>query len=97
VDAETTGDNIGIVVRLTSAAEDGWRLLIDGTPTGALDLPLRPLTMVVRLRRLRGSGLLRGQLLFPESGANVPFQSGAQLEAIVRAWLLDEEMPTAAQ
>jgi len=55
-----------------------------------LDLPLAPLTLVVRVWRSSDSRLLRGQMQIHGSDFWVPIQSHAQLEQLIRTWLLPQ-------
>jgi hypothetical protein len=85
--AESSGEYIALVVRLQANADGDWYVSVDGTTI--LDaLPLRPLSLVVRLWRATNTGILRGNIRLLESDQWVPIQSNAQLEQLVQAWLL---------
>jgi hypothetical protein len=92
VEQESTGDNIGLVIRLQVAADGMWSIQVDGTHTLG-PIPLAPATLVVRLQRLEPGGVLRGTVGLHGSENRAPFQSNRELERLVRAWLsLDESI-----
>ena len=83
------GDQRGAGRRQLRVAADGtWYVDIEGTHT-AIDLPLRPLSLVVRLWRVGHNGLLRGSIRRLDSDQWIPLQSNVRLEELLRAWLMD--------
>ena len=84
---ESVGNYINIVVTLQAANDGKWYIHVDGTNT-AQAIPLVPLTLIVRLWRASETGLLRGTIRLHGSDYSVPVQSNAQLEKLVRVWLL---------
>jgi hypothetical protein len=92
VDADRADDYIALVVRLQTAADGTWHLSVDGT-SGTAAIPLAPVTLVIRLWRGGSSGLLRGRIGLHGSDRWAPFQSNAQLEELVREWLLPGGAP----
>jgi hypothetical protein len=93
VEAVHSGEYISLVVRLQATAEGTWYLHVDGTDRQQ-DLPLKPLTLVIRLWRSSDRRLLRGVVQIDGNDHWVPLQSNAQLEELVRAWLLGGTTPT---
>src|SRR5262245_45511010 len=87
MEPSSTGEYIALVVQLQAAADGTWRLLVDGAD-GMQIFPLLPLTLVIRLWRSSDRRLLRGVLRLGGNDRWAPFQSNAQLEELVRAWLL---------
>ncbi len=92
MDADRADDYIALVVRLQAAADGTWYLSVDGT-SGTTAIPLVPVTLVLRLWRGGSSGLLRGRIGLHGSDRWAPFQSNAQLEELVREWLLPGSAP----
>jgi hypothetical protein len=86
MDTDSSGEYISLVVRLMSAAHGQCQLQIDGAQ-GRQIIPLVPCTLVIRLWRSTDQHLLRGALQLEGNDWWAPFQSNAQLEALVSAWL----------
>ena len=86
MDAEPAGEYIALVVRLQLAADGKWYIHVDGTSQPAA-IPLAPATLVVRLWRSAGTGLLRGTIGLHGSNYWAPIQSNVQLEELTWAWL----------
>jgi hypothetical protein len=86
------GEYIALVVRLQATAEGTWQLHVDGAD-GPRVLPLAPLTLVIRLWRSSDRRLLRGVVRLDGNDRWAPLQSNAQLEELVRAWLLSGTTP----
>lgn len=81
---EAGGDYVALVVRVEPAANGEWYLYVNGTQDARV-MPLRPLTLVIRV--WRRSGAFRGQVQLRGHDTWAPFQSNAQLEELVRHWL----------
>lgn len=96
MEAESSGEYIGLVVQLEADADGHWHISVDGTATIPA-LPLLPLALVVRLWRTTDTGTLRGHIQLAASDQSAPIQSNAQLEQLIRAWLLPGAAPAAAQ
>ena len=90
MEAVTSGEYISLVVRLQATAEGAWYLHVDGAE-GQRDVPLVPVTLVVRLQRASPTGPLRGSIRIHGSDHWAPIQSNGQLEDLIRAWLLSSE------
>jgi hypothetical protein len=84
---ESAGDYIAIVVQLRSTADGSWYVDIEGTHN-AKAIPLTPLTLVVRLRRVNNTEALRGSIRLHGSDQWVPIQSNIRFQELVRAWLV---------
>lgn len=90
--AEPNGDYTTLVVRLHMGADGMWYVSVDGT--NQLDaLPLRPVTLIIRLWQQSGTGIVRGSIRLHDSDQPVPIQTNARLEELVRAWLLPGGAP----
>lgn len=85
--AATPGEYCGLVVRVGPGAGGRWYLDIGGTST-ATAIPLAPATFVVRLWRIAATGEIRGTIRLAGDEHAAPLRSNAELEALVRAWLL---------
>jgi hypothetical protein len=90
------GEYIALVVRLEAAADGRWYLHVDGSD-GVQVFPLTPCTLVIRLWRSSDRRLLRGVLRLDGNDHWAPLQSNAQLEELVRAWLLGDAGATGTQ
>jgi hypothetical protein len=86
VAAEPTGDYTTLVVRLQTGADGTWYVRVDGTDQ--IELPLRPVTLIIRLWQQAGTGIIRGSVRLHDSDQSAPIQSNARLEELLRAWLL---------
>jgi hypothetical protein len=92
VAAEPDGDYTTLVVRLEPGTDGVWYVYVDGTQQ--LDpLPLKPVTLVIRLWQHTGTGLVRGSIRLYGSDQSAPIQSNARLEELVRAWLIPGGQP----
>jgi hypothetical protein len=89
VDSESSSDYIALVVRLQAHADGNWYVSIGGTTTMEA-LPLRPISLVVRLWHSRNTGILRGNIQLSDSDRWAPIQSNDQLKELLRAWLLSD-------
>jgi hypothetical protein len=85
--AATPGEYRGLVVRLGPGADGRWYVDVGGTSTAAA-IPLAPATFVVRLWRIAATGELRGTIRLAGDEHTAPLRSNAELEGLVRAWLL---------
>lgn len=92
---EPTGEYIGLVVRLESAADGTWTIVVDGTHS-PLTLPLVPATLIVRLWRSEETSLLRGSIGLEGSGQWVPLHSNTTLIELLQTWLLNDGHTTKA-
>jgi len=92
MEPSSRGEYIALVVRLQTTAEGTWQLYVDGAD-GQRVLPLAPLTLVIRLWRSSDRRLLRGVVRLDGNDRWAPLQSNAQLEELVRAWLLGGATP----
>jgi hypothetical protein len=86
VAAEPQGDYTTLVVRLQTGADGMWYLSVDGSHQR--ELPLRPVTLIIRLWQPAGTDILRGSVRIHDSDQPVPIQSNTRLEELVQAWLL---------
>jgi len=93
MEPSSSGEYIALVVQLQRTSEGTWQLQVDGAD-GRRVLPLAPLRLIVRLWRSSDRRLLRGVVRLDGNDQWVPLQSNAQLEALVRAWLLGGSTPT---
>jgi hypothetical protein len=96
VDSESSGDYIGLIVRLQVHADGDWYVSIGGTTTMEA-LPLRPISLIVRLWRSRDTGILRGNVQLSGSDRWAPIQSNDQLTELLRAWLSSDGGPSGTQ
>ena len=96
METDSSGNDIGLVVRLRLAADGLWYLSIDGT-TGAQTIPLTPVTLIIRLRRSGASGVLRGSLRLHGGDVVAPIQLGSQIEALLYTWLSQGGAPPGNQ
>jgi hypothetical protein len=87
VAAEPNGDYTTLVVRLHMGADGTWYVSVDGTDPQET-LPLKPVTLIIRLWQQTGTGIVRGSIRLHDSDQSVPIQTNARLEELVRAWLL---------
>jgi hypothetical protein len=92
MESEPTGDYIAIVVQFRTAADGAWYVYVEGTDKVEA-IPLAPLMLVVRLWRANDTHVLRGTIRLHGSDHWAPIQSNAQLEDLVRAWLLSGGNP----
>lgn len=92
---ESTGEYIGLVVRLQADADGAWVLAVDGTH-GPLSLPLVPATLIVRLWRAEETGLLRGSVSLAGSDQWAPLHTNTTLIELVQAWLFNSGHTTKA-
>lgn len=83
----SSGEYSSLVIHLAPAPDGSWRLTID-TADQAFELPLRPVTLVVRLWQSHDGRLLRGSIHLDQTVA--PFQSNAQLKQIINDWLVTD-------
>jgi hypothetical protein len=87
MEPSSSGEYIALVARLKAAADGSWQLYVDGAG-GTQVFPLAPFTVVIRLWRSSDGRLLRGVIRLDGDDRWAPLQSNAQLEELVRAWLL---------
>lgn len=87
----STGEYIGLVARLQRAADGSWYVHVDGT-NEITTIRLVPATLIIRLWRSSDTGVLRGTVQLHGSSYWAPIQSNAQLEELVRAWLLKDNL-----
>ena len=87
MESKQAGDYIAIVVQLRAAAGGNWYVDITGThhPKALL---LMPLTLIMRLWRTGDTQVLRGTIRLQGSDNWAPIQTNAQMEELLRAWLL---------
>ena len=90
--AEPNGDYTTLVVRLHMGADGMWYVSVDGTHQLEA-LPLKPVTLIIRLWQQTGTGFVRGSIRLHDSDQSVPIQTNARLEELVRAWLLPSGAP----
>jgi hypothetical protein len=90
VATEPADEYIGLVVRLQTAHDGTWYISVDGTQEARM-IPLVPLTVVLRLRRVRQTGVLRGTIELQGTTLSAPIQTNRQLEELVRVWLYGED------
>ena len=83
----SSADDISLVVRLQVGSDGTWFVSIDGFGPSQT-FPIKPITLVVRLRRIRKIGALRGSIRLHGSKHWAPLQTNSQLAELVRAWLL---------
>ncbi len=86
MDTDLIGKYIALVVRLQADAGGKWFIHVDGTAQPFV-MPLLPLTLAVRLWRIRETGVLRGIIRLHGDDRSAPIHCNAQLEELVRAWL----------
>ncbi len=96
MDAESPDEYVALVLRLEQSRDGTWHIAVDGTGQ-PVQISLMPATLVVRLWRNKTSKLLRGQIQLHGSSHSAPFQSNAQLEALLHAWLLNDSGTTNVQ
>jgi len=96
VEQPLSGDYLALVLQLHPAADGTWQVSIV-EPTTVQIVPLSPATVIMRLWRVAGTGVLRGTLRLQGTDICAPLQSNAQLEALVRAWLLSDGHPSEVQ
>lgn len=92
-DQETGDEYVALVLRMAPDRDGAWFVHLDGTDT-SWTVPLAPLTLIVRLWRIRSRGLLRGRIQSPGDERWIPIQSNTDLEEFVRLWLLSGDAPT---
>ncbi|HEY0737939.1 MAG TPA: hypothetical protein VGD69_23680 [Herpetosiphonaceae bacterium] len=85
--AEPNGDYTTLVVRLYMGADGAWYVSVDGTHQLEA-LPLKPVTLIIRLWQQTGTGIVRGSIRLHDGDQTVPIQTNVGLEELVRAWLL---------
>ena len=90
---ETGDEYVACVLRLAPDRDGTWFVHLDGTDA-SWTVPLAPLTLIVRLWRIRSRGLLRGRIQSPGDEHWIPIQSNTDLEEFVRLWLLSGDAPT---
>lgn len=86
METEPTGEYMAIVVRLRPGTDGTWYLDVEGTHS-AKDIPVVPMTLVIRLWRPTGTNLLRGTIRLRDGDGWAPIQSNSRLEELVRDWL----------
>lgn len=92
MEPSSSGEYIALVARLKAATDGTWQLHVDGAE-GTRVYPLTPFTIVIRLWRSSDGRLLRGVVRLDGNDGWAPLQSNAQLEQLMRAWLLGGAAP----
>jgi hypothetical protein len=92
MEPSSPGEYIALVVQLQATTDGTWQVQVDGAD-GRRVLPLAPLRLIIRLWRSSDRRLLRGVVRLDGNDRWAPLQSNAQLEALVRAWLLGGSTP----
>lgn len=88
-DSGTAGEPaLGLVIGMEAGPEGDWQIRIDGSR--ALLVPLRPVELVVRLRRPANERVLIGQVSLSGTDQWVPFRVSEQIVGVLREWLLAE-------
>jgi hypothetical protein len=87
--APPIGESSALLVRLYVAADGVWRIHVEGSETTE-DIPLAPVTLIIRLWRTNDTRVLRGTIQLHGSSHCATIQGNAQLVKLVRAWLLDD-------
>jgi hypothetical protein len=88
LETEPTTQYIGLVLRLETASDGSWNVVVDGTYTMA-PTRLEPVTLIVRLARHTATGVLRGTIHLYGSDLSAPFQTNDRVTELARAWLFD--------
>lgn len=93
---DPSGEMVGLVIRFQPDRDGRWLVSVDGTTTVPAR-PVPPTTLIVRLWRSGGRGMLRGTLsLAHDEALLAPIQSNERLEVLVRAWLAEPGGPAPA-
>ncbi len=82
-----SGEYSSLVIHVGPASDGAWRVTVD-TAGSAIVVPLRPVTLVVRMWQSRDGQLLRGTLRLEATQVAAPFQTNAHAKQIIRDWLV---------
>ena len=86
VEPASTGKTIALVVRLHGAADGRWYMSINGANVHQ-ELPLMPLTLVLRFWRSNDLRVLRGTIQLHGSRHSAAIQTNEQIIELIQTWL----------
>ncbi|GAB4205421.1 MAG: hypothetical protein OHK0022_31480 [Roseiflexaceae bacterium] len=83
-----SGKYSSLVIHVGPVSDGFWRVTVD-TAGGVIDVPLQPVTLVVRVWQSQDGQLLRGTLHLEATQTIAPFQTNVHAKRIIRDWLIN--------